>query len=112
MLRLDFKEITPISGKVTCATTLFNQNFDEQLIQRQAGHQSSAVRVYKQPSQAQDKEVSDALQPPTSSARSIPQCFKGEKESETSSIAGANLQTTGNRVPLINIYFSFSNREQ
>ena len=39
------------SGKVTCATTLFNQNFDEQRIQHQTqtGHWSNAIRVYKRP---------------------------------------------------------------
>ena len=45
------------SGKVTCATTLFMHNFDEQLIQRHTGHQSNAVRVYKRPSQAHDVAI-------------------------------------------------------
>ncbi len=37
------------SGKVTCATQLFEENIDEQLIMRQTGHRSSAVRAYKWP---------------------------------------------------------------
>ena len=85
------------SGKVTCATTLFNQNFDEQLIQRQTGHRSNAVRIYKRPSQAQDLQISHALQPSTSS-------------SPTPSMAGKDLQTTDGRVPPINIYFTFNNQ--
>ena len=54
------------SGKVTCATNLFSQNFDEQLIQRQTGHRSDAVRAYKRPSTSHNIAVSDALQPPPS----------------------------------------------
>ena len=38
------------SGKVTCATTLFKHNVDEQLIQRQTGHRSNAARCCKRPS--------------------------------------------------------------
>ena len=39
------------SGKVTCATELFKNNVDEQLIMRQTGHRSTdAVRRYKRPS--------------------------------------------------------------
>jgi len=34
------------SGKVTCATELFAHNVDEQLIMRQTGHRSSAVRAW------------------------------------------------------------------
>ena len=56
------------SGKVTCATTLFSKNFDEQLIQRQTGHRSNAVRVYKRPTTAHDVAVSNALQPPPQKA--------------------------------------------
>ena len=38
------------SGKVTCATELFNNNIDKQLIQGQTGHHSNAdVRAYKRP---------------------------------------------------------------
>ncbi|XP_006811705.2 uncharacterized protein LOC102804219 [Saccoglossus kowalevskii] len=47
------------SGKVTQATTLFRQNFDEQLIAERTGHSSLAIR-----SDEQTKAVSDALQPP------------------------------------------------
>ena len=50
------------SGKVTCATTLFIKNFDEQLIQRQTGHRSNAVRIYKRPSASHNLAVSNALQ--------------------------------------------------
>jgi len=39
------------SGKVTCATELFKQNVDEQLIMKQTGHRSQdAVRSYRRPS--------------------------------------------------------------
>ena len=53
------------SGKVTCATELFNNNIDEQLIMKQTGHRSQdAVRKYKRPSVQHDIQVSDILQPP------------------------------------------------
>ncbi|XP_002736415.1 uncharacterized protein LOC100368680 [Saccoglossus kowalevskii] len=52
------------SGKVTQATTLFRQNFDEQLIAERTGHSSLAIRSYKRTSDEQTKAVSDALQPP------------------------------------------------
>ncbi|XP_077869676.1 uncharacterized protein LOC144361749 [Saccoglossus kowalevskii] len=52
------------SGKVTQATTLFWQNFNEQLIAERTGHSSLAIRSYKRTSDEQTKAVSDALQPP------------------------------------------------
>ena len=52
------------SGKVTCATTLFRSGVDEQLIMRQTGHRSDAVRAYKRSSKEQDVMVSSILQPP------------------------------------------------
>ncbi|XP_077865074.1 uncharacterized protein LOC144350880 [Saccoglossus kowalevskii] len=52
------------SGKVTQATTLFRQNFDEQLIAERTGHSSLAIRSYKRTSDEQTKAVSDALQLP------------------------------------------------
>ena len=52
------------SGKVTCATELFNNNIDEQLIQVQTGHRSTAVRAYKRPGEEHSKMVSRILQPP------------------------------------------------
>ena len=48
------------SGKVTCATELFNNNIDEQLIMKQTGHRSQdAVRKYKRPSVQHDIQDSD-----------------------------------------------------
>ena len=51
------------SGKVTCATELFSHNVDEQLIMRQTGHRSNAVRAYKRPGTDHDKLVSSILVP-------------------------------------------------
>ena len=54
------------SGKVTCATRLFQTGtFDEQTIMSRTGHRSTAVRSYKRPSSSLVKAVSDALQPPS-----------------------------------------------
>ena len=63
------------SGKVTCAMIFFSKNFDEQLIQRQTGHRSEAVRAYKWPSTAQNVAVSDALQPPSSKHQPMRELF-------------------------------------
>lgn len=52
------------SGKVTCATRLFEANVDEQLIRRQTGHRSTAVRCYKRPTTDHDVMVSNILHPP------------------------------------------------
>ena len=52
-------------GKVTCATRLFHNNFDEQLIMRQTGHRSNAVRAYKRPGIEHDLKISHVLQPPS-----------------------------------------------
>jgi hypothetical protein len=53
------------SGKVTCATRLFERNVDEQLIMRQTGHRSNAVRLYKRPSSDHVRMVSSILQAPS-----------------------------------------------
>ena len=55
------------SRKVTCATELFALNVDEQLVMRQTGHCSSAVRAHKRPVVAHDMLVSATLQPPKKS---------------------------------------------
>jgi hypothetical protein len=52
------------SGKVTCATQLFANNVDEQLIKRQTGHRSDAVRHYKRPCDDHALQVSSILQAP------------------------------------------------
>ena len=52
------------SGKVTCATQLFEENVDEQLIKLQTGHRSDAVCAYKRPTKSHALQVSNILQPP------------------------------------------------
>ena len=52
------------SGKVTCATQLFEENVDEKLIKLQTGHRSDAVRAYKCPIRSHALQVSNILQPP------------------------------------------------
>ena len=57
------RDITNHSGKVTCATSLFNKGFDEQLVMARTGHRSLAVRNSNRASAAIYKQVSEALQP-------------------------------------------------
>ena len=58
------RNISNHSGKVTCATTLFNEKYDDQIIRLRTGHTSSAIDNYKRPSKDVCKEISDSLQPP------------------------------------------------
>ena len=59
------------SGKVTCATELFNNMVDEQLIQHYTGHRSvDSVRAHKRPGDEHFKSVSRILQPPTKAIQS------------------------------------------
>ena len=52
------------SGKVTCATTLYRQNFGDQLIKERTGHRSLEVlHKYKHTGSDQQYEVSMALLP-------------------------------------------------
>ena len=53
------------SGKRTCATALFREGVDEQLICSRTGHRSTAVRAYKQQSSTQEKHISSLLNPPS-----------------------------------------------
>lgn len=52
------------SGKVTCATTLYHQNFSDQLIKERTGHRSlEALHKYKRTGSDQQYDVSMALLP-------------------------------------------------
>ena len=65
--KIDMNErrFTNHSGKVTCATTLYESGqFDEQAIMSRTGHRNTAVRKYKRASDRMLQNVSDALQPP------------------------------------------------
>ena len=53
------------SGKRTCATALFQEGVDEQLICSRSGHRSAAVRTYKEQSSTQEKHISSLLDPPS-----------------------------------------------
>lgn len=53
------------SGKVTCASQLYDAGIDEQLIMSRTGHRSTdGVRSYKRPSNLLEYEVSETLDPP------------------------------------------------
>ena len=54
------------SGKVTCATVLYQQDFSDQLIKERTGHRSlEALHKYKRTGSDQQYEVSMALLPPS-----------------------------------------------
>ena len=55
-INMDGRRFTNHSGKVTCATRLFQTGtFDEQTIMSRTGHRSTAVRSYKRPSSSKGK---------------------------------------------------------
>ena len=61
------------SGKVTCATALYHQNFGDQLIKERTGHRSiEALHKYKRTASDQQHEVSMALLPPVAKKENIP----------------------------------------
>lgn len=64
------RNITGHSGKVTCATRLYQEGFDEQAIKSRTGHRSDAVRFYKKPSLEMQSSISKCLQPPNPKATS------------------------------------------
>ena len=53
------------SGKRTCATSLFHEGFDEQMVSSRTGHRSTAIRDYKVPSDEQQFALWKILDPPT-----------------------------------------------
>ena len=63
---MDGRRFTNHSGRVTCATRLFQTGtFDEQTIMSRNGHRNTAVSSYKLPSSSLVKAVSDSLEPPS-----------------------------------------------
>ena len=81
--KIDMNErrFTNHSGKVTCATTLYESGqFDEQAIMSRTGHRSTAVRKYKRASDRMLQNVSDALQPPMPSKDDVvEECTSAEQ---------------------------------
>ena len=95
------------SGKVTCATELFKQNIDEQLIMKQTGHRSQdAVRRYKRPSVQHQLQVSDILQPPapkkSSTSESLILCDKENTPSLNSLLPTVCAPSTSTSMPVFN----------
>lgn len=58
------KVITNHSGKLTCATTLFNAGYDDLVIKSRRGHCSNAVDFYKRLLESMSENVRNTLQPP------------------------------------------------
>lgn len=58
--------ITSHSGKVSCATKLFRESVDEQLIMSRTGHRTTqSVRLYKREAPHHAKSLSTLLDPPS-----------------------------------------------
>ena len=94
-------QYTNHSRKVTCATTLFKENTDEQLIKRQTGHRSDAVHAYKYPCSSHNVAVSDAQQPPS----------KQLATNLESDVVSVPLKTKARGMPMFNFNISFNMRK-
>ena len=81
------RHITGHSGKVTCCTTLYAQDFDEQAIKSRSGHRSDAVRLYKRPSSDLCQRISDSLQPPKPDT---PDSTVSDDSSDSSSVSSSS----------------------
>ena len=55
------RKSTNHSGKMTCCTTLFDDQFDDSIFRSRSGHTSDTVNVYKRQTIGM-KKVSDCLQ--------------------------------------------------
>jgi hypothetical protein len=62
-INVDNRNSSNHSGKVTCATTLYNHGFDNKAVSGKSGHRSDAIETYKRPSEQMLNEVPMALQP-------------------------------------------------
>ncbi|XP_019637242.1 PREDICTED: zinc finger MYM-type protein 2-like [Branchiostoma belcheri] len=91
-INLQGRNISNHSGKVTCATQMWEAGFDEQTIMGRTGHRSNAVRAYKRPSNTLLQDVSNKLQPPK------PQ----HKKPATSTVTTEENTTTTGVQPTIN----------
>lgn len=102
------------SGKVTCATELFHNGVDEQLIQIYTGHRSVAgVRSYKRPGEDQYKAISKILQPPPmkkSEVENIDPCSKSliEPQNSANVMVKAAMSTGTFNASNGNITFNFN----
>ena len=75
------RNISIHSGKVTCATTLYNKGFDNKAVCGRSGHRSSAVELYKRPAEQMLSEISMALQLQNPEKENIrPNCVSHVKE--------------------------------
>ena len=72
------------SGKRTCATSLFHEGFDEQMISSRTGHRSTAIRDYKVPSDEQQFALSKILDPSTANMVSTVTLHDTDGDSEES----------------------------
>ena len=94
------------SGKVTCATQLFANNVDEQLIKRQTGHRSDAVRHYKRPCDDHALQVSSILQAPPPKQSHVQMTAQDSSEESTSCSIAVPTRASGTLANSFNFHSS------
>ena len=103
-INMEGRRFTNHSGKVTCATRLYESDtFDEQIIMSRTGHRSNAVRSYKRPSSTMVKSVSDALQPPTVAEPDGKKTKVRQKDTEENEVDNVNEIAASPSSCLVNI---------
>lgn len=68
------KKVANHSGRVYSCSTSYNRGFEEQDVVKISGYRCSAVRTYKRASEEKEREMLNALQPPSSKT----QCVESE----------------------------------
>ena len=62
-IELSSRRITNHSGRISCASRLYNAGLDDKAISSRTGHRSNAIDIYKRKNNSKSKEISDFLQP-------------------------------------------------
>ena len=90
-INLEGKKLTNHSGKVTCCTSLFDDEFDDSVVRSRSGHTSTAVNLYKRQTVGIKKKVSGCLQAPKPGKMIKPSCTNTQANLFTSSSTEASI---------------------
>lgn len=81
-------KVTNHSLRATCASRLYRNAVDEQLICEKTGHRSNAVRTYKRTSEDQMRDMSDILY--GNKKQKVAECTESKPEVVTNSLASSD----------------------
>ena len=89
-------------GKVSCATQLFEENVDEQLIKLQTSHHSDAIHAYKHPTKSHALQVRNILPKKAAKAPEM-EVFGGyhAEDKENSVVPAQNFQSNSQQSSVV-----------